>query len=149
MLSSGVRSSHGDTTTYQVEEDDDNVITKQLMVAGETTVTGNEQASEFGKQYHDYSNYLNKSDEELIAFSSGNIYNANTNPQVKKFVAQIAGFLENTDSQVSLKKEHMSRINLMMKQTKNAYIQTLLEGEEKKHCSGIQKRFMETKYNVR
>jgi hypothetical protein len=28
MLSSGVRSSHGDTTTYQVEEDDDNVITK-------------------------------------------------------------------------------------------------------------------------
>jgi hypothetical protein len=119
------------------------------MVAGETTVTGNEQVSEFGKQYNDYSNYLNKSDEELIAFSSGNIYNANTNPQVKKFVAQIAGFLENTDSQVSLKKEHMSRINLMMKQTKNAYIQTLLEGEEKKHCSGIQKRFMETKYNVR
>lgn len=43
----------------------------------------------------------------------------------------------------------MDRISEMMKKSKNRYIQTLLDGEEKQHCTGIQKRFMETKYNIR
>lgn len=88
-------------------------------------------------QYHPKENEFHEND---IALSAGNLYNEANNPALAKFFNQVQGHIsESYGNQLSMQ-DQKQKLFKMMKESKHNYIQTLLEGEQLGHCSGISKR---------
>lgn len=130
------RASHEGSILSAVHEEDRETRSKRTGKCPSdlqtTNLTSNAHLSgQHGKNGKSLDKIKTAYNDDLIAFSSGNIYNAKANKQVKKYFTKVQGYLFETDGDIAQMKSQVKGLSDIMKRVKNDYIQTLLDGEEK------------------